>query len=243
MVAPQYDRSQTYIARRSFKAGGRDLLPGDRVVPARLDFTDRRFAQMISGRFVEPLTRESYTTAMTAREKGTMGAGFSHAELVAAGILDDGPAKAKAPKAAEDLIPSDADAFGKFWIKGHKAGKTTRFDVYEGAGPGQPGKRLNPRGNLNGLKQVQALVDKVEAERAQALSAGQEEEAIRAMSDADLRKLLEIRSVEAPADATHDDLLALALPGGDDQDASEQASKTKESGDGGDVRSQSGDPA
>jgi hypothetical protein len=152
------------IALRQQTVAGRDFLPADKFDVQGI--TDRKLRQMTENRWIAPLTRDSYHSALRRRAEGTVGKGFTVDGLVALGIIDAPAETAKKPKPAKEWAPPKnatvSERYGDFWLVGKKAGVSTRFDIFD-----LKGNRVNGGGTLNGIRQAKAEADRYAAVAAQ----------------------------------------------------------------------------
>lgn len=151
----------TVIARRlNEKVGGRLYAPGD-LVPTD-GIPPRRIHQMIGGRHLSILTSENYLAAVRSRTDGVMvAAGFTRAGLITAGLAtaEDLDGAAVKPR-ADPVKPAYADLTDHrgYKLHGVKKGIGTFYDVFTAQGD-----RVNAGGMLKGMKQVNAMLDTLNA--------------------------------------------------------------------------------
>ncbi len=176
-----------FIALRLPKTGGRGYAPGDKFTQPD-DVTPRRMKQLIDGRYIAPLTKENYATALRMRTDGkTIGAGFTHDGLVALGIIgQDMPENPEAPVA--ETLPEGCTEHRGAMLQVFEKGLSKRYNVFT-----KEGVKLNPKATLNGMKQVDGLLDTIfgEGADAPAVEAKDEETATENLADLSDEDLLQ----------------------------------------------------
>jgi hypothetical protein len=133
---------------------GRSFGPGDAFPWRQLALGERRARQMYEARMIGELTQENLAACLRALPEGRVPRGFTVDGLKAMGL--ELPKGAPASPAAG--LPAGATPHrGRFLVETRK-GNFRHYDVYDAQGG-----RLNPGGQINGLKRVDLFLDGLDA--------------------------------------------------------------------------------
>lgn len=124
--------SNIEIATREIRHAQFVFQPGDKFTPGNMD--ERTLAALRRQRQIIPLTPENYANNIARRPLGTIGAGFTEAELIERGILSRPVEEAVKERKQTEAVLEGTTPFLSYFIKAEKKGPFVFFSVLDAQG-------------------------------------------------------------------------------------------------------------
>lgn len=124
--------SEIEIAAREIRHLNAVFQPGDRFVIGSMD--ERTLAAMRSQRQIIPLTVENYAHQIARRPLGTVGAGFTEAELRERGILSRPVGEVVQERRMIEATLEGAEPYLSYFIQANKRGNFVFYSVLDAEG-------------------------------------------------------------------------------------------------------------
>ena len=124
--------SEIEIATREIRHAQYVFEPGDRFRPCAMD--ERTLYALRTQRQVVPLTPENYANQIARRPLGTIGAGFTEAELIERGIISRPVGEVVKERKQVEATLEGAEPFLSYFIQPMKRGNFVFYSVLDAQG-------------------------------------------------------------------------------------------------------------